>query len=51
LLLKNGLDIASVQKLLGHSTAKTTLEVYAKIHEKELKENLIRKFQIFKQLL
>jgi len=40
-LLKKGLDIASVQKLLGHSTAKTTLEVYAKVHHEDLKNSLI----------
>jgi len=41
-LLKRGLDIASVQKLLGHSSAKTTLEYYAKINEEDLREQVLK---------
>jgi len=41
-LLSKGVDVATVQKLLGHSTARITLEVYAKLNEENLKKNLFR---------
>ena len=41
-LLSKGVDVATVQKLLGHSTAKITLEVYAKLNEENLRKNLLK---------
>lgn len=40
--MKGGLDVKSIQKWVGHADIDTTLRIYAKVKEKEMKEEVSR---------
>ena len=42
ILVHEGLDVKSIQKWVGHADIDTTLRIYAKVKEKEVKEEISR---------
>ncbi len=42
ILVHEGLDVKSIQKWVGHADIDTTLRIYAKVKEKEMKEEVSR---------